>query len=447
MEPLEIPLHAELLERARERGADAELFLRQAVRHRIVVHHGKVESESHSEQRGLALRVEKGRRVGLASTTHLEPAALNECLEQALQLAELSEALPEPSIPAEDGTASPPQDIGGAEISALSRRERLEAAIAAESAAFALDARIDRSESAAWSDEVLHTRILNTHGLDRMERRGEFELSVDLVAAQGSEERTARHAARRIRPTELQAARVGEAAARKALALLGSRVHPTERAPVLLDHEVVAELLDLLSESFSARACLSGTSMLARRSGQRIAADCIHLADDPFHPLGTGRRAFDDEGVDAKRTPLVEEGILRGFLHNAHTARRMSVENSANAHRSGISGAVGIAPGQLVLRPGSRSRGDLLAAIPRGFLVTAVMGLHMADTVSGDFSLGIVGRRIEDGCQGEGVEGMTLAGNLLGLLERVAEVGSDYDPHGDLGCASVLVEDLTVSGR
>ncbi len=447
MDFLEDPRYRDLLERASSQGMVAELFLRHTRQSEVVVHQGKVESRRQSERLGMGLRVERGRRVGHASTTDLSAAGLEECLGEARELAELCEARPEASIPELENESSPLIDLGGEEILALDIEHRVAAARAAERAAFDLDPRIRKSESACWSDAVWTTRILNSYGLDRRERRAEAGLSVDLVAESEGEERTAYHHESRLKPSQLHPSEIGEMAARKALALLGSRVHATARAPVVLHHEVVADLLELLSESFSARACLLGTSILGGKRGERVAANCVELSDDPFHPQGTGGIAFDDEGIPAQRTALLEQGVLQSLLHNAHTARRMGETATANAARAGFAGSVGVGPSKLVLSPGTRTLDQVMSGIPRGFLVSSVMGTHMADIVSGDFSLGIVGRVIEDGELGEAIEGMTIAGNLLGLLESIEEIASDYDPHGDTGCASVLVGGLTVSGR
>jgi len=444
---LEDGRYPELLERARARGATAEIYLRQTQSSEIVVHGGRVENRQRSELLGMGLRVEKDGRLGHASTTELGASGLEECLDEALGLAALAEPQGLPSIPELGSQPQAMVDLGGQEILDLDLEQRIDLARAAEEAAFAVDPRIRKSESSRWTDTVETLRILNSHGLERSQRRGEVGLSVDLVAEAEGEERSAYHHEQARGPAQLDPVSVGENAARKALSLLGSRIHATARAPVLLHHEVVADLLELLSESFSARSCLLGTSMLAGSLGRRVAASGIELVDDPFHPLGVGGCAFDDEGVEATPTVLLEGGVLRSYLHNSHTSRRMAQANTANAARESFASSVGVAPSILVLRPGEREPSGIIRQMGHGFHVSAVMGLHMADTMSGDFSLGIVGRVIEGGELGDPIEGMTIAGNLLTLLEAVEELAADYHPHADRGCPSLLVGSLTVSGR
>ena len=81
-----------------------------------------------------------------------------------------------------------------------------------------------------------------------------------------------------------------------------------------------------------------------------------------------------------------------------------------------------------------------------GFMVTDVMGVHTANPISGDFSLGVSGLWIEKGQVLFPVKGMAIAGNLIDMFKQVVGVGSDLRFFGSVGAASLLIDGLTLSG-
>ncbi len=81
-----------------------------------------------------------------------------------------------------------------------------------------------------------------------------------------------------------------------------------------------------------------------------------------------------------------------------------------------------------------------------GFLVTDLLGLHTANPISGEFSLGAAGFEIADGRIGRPVRGVAVADNVLGLFRKVTRIGGDFRYFGSIGAASMVVPDVSVSG-
>ena len=157
----------------------------------------------------------------------------------------------------------------------------------------------------------------------------------------------------------------------------------------------------MLAGALSGEAVLKGRSALASLVGQSIASEAVTLVDDGRLIEGTAAAPFDDEGVRTSRTPLVEDGVLRGFLHNTFTAARLGTASTGNAGRQGYRSVPGVSPTNLYVQRGSASPGELLRAAGRGVYVQDVTGLHSgASSVTGDFSVGAAGLAIEDGALG-----------------------------------------------
>ena len=174
----------------------------------------------------------------------------------------------------------------------------------------------------------------------------------------------------------------------------------------------------------------------------------VTLVDDPLLEGGMGSRPFDDEGVPSATHTVVEDGVFRTFLHNLKTARKDGVATTGNARKVGYASAVHVTPTNFYLKPGKRTLDDMLRGIGEGLVITEVSGLHAgANPISGDFSLLAKGYTFREGRREKPVEQITVAGNFYELLEAVRELASDLTfPMGGIGCPSVDVGELSVSG-
>ena len=204
--------------------------------------------------------------------------------------------------------------------------------------------------------------------------------------------------------------------------------------------------LDILSASFLADNVQKGKSILAGRVGEKIMAENITVVDDGLYPGGLVSSPADAEGVPSQKTILVSEGRLVSFLYDYSRARLDGVASTGNASRGGAASPPGIGPTNLYLAPGAKSPRELADRMGEGLLVTEVMGVHTADPISGDFSLGVSGVWLRAGQPDHPVKGMALAGNIFKMFDQAAEVGSDLRFFGSTGAPSLLIHELTLSG-
>jgi PmbA protein len=217
--------------------------------------------------------------------------------------------------------------------------------------------------------------------------------------------------------------------------------------PVVLANNVAADVLGVVAGALKADYVLKGKSLFADKTGQRVASDAVTIIDQNDLREAIGPAPFDGEGVSAQRVVVVEQGILNGFLHDSYTAHRMGASSTANAGRGGFRSTPEVSVTNFFLQPGQASEEALIAAAGDGLYVMDAMGVHTANTVSGDFSFGVTGMTIEGGRLGRPVRGVTMAGNTRELLQQIKRVGSDVRFFGAIGAPSILVGQLTVSGN
>lgn len=228
--------------------------------------------------------------------------------------------------------------------------------------------------------------------------------------------------------------------------IFGGKPIPTGRYTLLFDPETTSSLIDEIAELFCASDVHRGHSMLAGRLGTSVASASFSLVDDGTLPGRMGSSPFDAEGVPTRRTVLVDKGVARSYLYNLQYAQKDGVASTGNASR-GMSSLPDVGTSNLILEAGISSPEALIQSVESGFWVTELMGLHTLDPVSGDFSLGAKGIAIKKGALAEPVGGVTIAGNLLELLNKVVAVGNDFEFFGSTGACTLVVDDIAVAGQ
>jgi len=308
------------------------------------------------------------------------------------------------------------------------------------------DNRLTKVLRASYHEGRYETVVVNHRGVRASSRGTSVSFTLACVAVEGQETQVgygfqaARHYA------DLKKDWVLEKTVENTLALLGGKQVPSGRYDLLFDPFVAAEMLELLADALRGDQVLKGKSFLADRVGQKVGASSLTIVDDGRLKRGLGSSACDAEGLPTQSTVLVREGVLQGFLFDSTSARKAGKVSTGNAGRASYKGLPEPETTNFYIQPGSKSPESMISGIDSGLYVHNVMGLHTVDTVSGDYSLGIMGERIEKGKRTHGVRGVTIAGNLLDLLNTVEAVGNDLVFTGSLGSPTLWVSGVSVGG-
>jgi len=432
--------------RARSPETQAEIYLSRSVERSLARRDGVREGLESAESLGAGVRVIRDGRVGFASAGGVDGDTLRalwrRAVEQLPQAAPVAgRALPTASTQAGD----PAFDASLWDESLFTRPwDELEARLSAAEASASAGGktRVLRSEFSEGRAEVV---IANTSGLAARERGGSVAVTVSAATEDGGETQVGEgyRSARRFDATDPAAA--GAEAAFRALAGVGARRTRSGKRAVAFEPWVAVEFLEVLSDLLSAEEVQSGRSLLAGRLGAAVASPLLTLRDDPRRPGGPASARFDDEGVPTRDKALIERGVLREFLHDSATAAREGVRSNGCAYRGDWSGLPGPGASNLFLAPGAMTREALIAGTKDGLLILEVLGTHMVDPVSGEFSVGVSGLEISGGALGRPFKGAMIAGNLLDLLSRVDAVADDLSFHGGFGAPTFRVASLDVA--
>lgn len=438
-----------VLERAARLGArDVEVYAENASSRRVKVYRQEVEQLTAAQRRGLGVRVFRDGAVGYAYTSDLSEQGLEDVVGRAAAHAEVSDrdeyaALPRPGGEMADVTPFDPR------LTSATDEQRVEIALQVEAAALAADPRVKTVEDTVFADADGEVFIASSAGVRGTYRANHCYTFAYVLAEQDGDVETGYSFSLGRALEDLDAGGCGKEAAMRACRLLGARKCPSMKVPVVLDPFVAASFFGVLSSALTADAVQKNRSLFAGREGQRVASELLELVDDGTLEDGPDSAPFDGEGTPCRRTPLISGGVLQGFLYDTYTARKGGTASTGNGLRPSYAGVPFVAPTNLVVFGTTTPLQEILGGIEMGVLVTNAVGVHSgANPISGQFSVGINGILIEQGELTTPVREVTLAGDMISMLEQVRALGDDarWVPSGSIRTPSVLIEGMAIGG-
>jgi PmbA protein len=438
-----------VIARAKNNGVTAaDAMIREDETFSVTVRMGEVETLKEAVSRSLLLRVFVGKRTATATTSDLSESAIDRLVDETVQMARLTSEDVSGGLPAESvsRTDFPNLDLVDPSWDKLAPGERISWAVRAEKAALSADKAIVNSEGSSFEQAHSRVALANTQGFAGAYEGTNAGLFCGPVAeSAGGKQRdywvtAARHRNKMESPEE-----VGRKAAQRVLRRLDARKIPTCQVPIVFDALTSRSLLNHLFDAVAGGSIYRRSSFLVDRIGQTIAAPEITVVDDARLPGGLGSSPFDDEGVPTQTTKIIENGVLRNYLHSAYTARKLGTRPTGNGSRAG-SGVVTIGPTNFYLKGGTYSPEEIIGSVRQGLYVVELIGFGV-NTVTGDYSRGAVGLWIDNGKLTYPVHEITIAGNLLEMFKNIEMIGNDVTFLGSIAAPTLKIGKMVISGE
>jgi PmbA protein len=447
-------LAADVVDRALRAGAaEAEVVIREGDEFSALVRMGEVETLKESGARGIGVRVFLGSagayRTANTSTSDFSEAGLTHLVSGALDLAKVTSVDPFAGLPeaGEMGQLTEDLKLYYEDVYGLPAAERIEYARRTEAAALSADPRLTRSDGGSFDVATGHKIMVNSRGFSGEYRRSYCSLSAMPIAEteKGGMQRDYWYSSARTLTKLDSPESIGAEAARRTLRRLDARRVPTQRVPVVFAPEIARSLVGSMFEAANGDSIYRGASFWTDKLGQQVASENVTVIDDGTLTGLFGTSPFDGEGLPTRRTVVIEKGVLKNYLLNTYTARKLKMKSTGNAAR-GLAGTPGIGGGNLFLEAGELTPQQLLADIKSGFYVTELMGQGV-NMVTGDYSRGAAGLWIENGELTYAVEEITIAGNLKDMLHNVTAIANDLEFRGSVTAPTLRIDGMTIAGE
>jgi PmbA protein len=435
---------------AKKSGASAaDVMIREDDTFSVTVRMMEIETLKEALSRSLMLRVFVGKRTATSHTSDLSIPVIDQLVGETVEMARLTSEDESGGLPAPAfyQTQFPDLNLLDSSWESLTPSERIDLAVRTEKAAFATDKSITNSEGASFEYSLSRVALANTGGFSGGYEGTSGAIScVPIAQANGGAMQrdywmsVARHRHQMETPED-----VGKKAAARALRRIDARKIRTCQVPIVFDPLTARSLLNHIFDAVAGGAIYRRSSFLIDQIGQSVASANVTIVDDARMPARLGSSPFDDEGVTTKTTPIIEDGVLRNYLHSAYTARKLGSKPTGNGSRA-ASGVVTIGPTNFYLKAGSYSPEEIVNSIKAGLYVVELIGFGV-NTVTGDYSRGAVGLWIENGKLTYPVQEITIAGNLRDMLKNIEMIGNDVTFVGSIAAPTLKLSKMVISGE
>ncbi|UUL82009.1 metalloprotease TldD [Sphingomonas qomolangmaensis] len=439
---------------------DGELYLQYRKNEAFGFDDGRLKTASYSTDGGFGLRAVAGEATAFAQGNSLSVDAIR----RAAQTMALID-------PATQAKAAPPRGnnrhlyTAADPLDAVPFADKVALCQAIDAAARARDPRIvQASVSLLGSWSVVE--IVRPDGFVATDVRPLVRLNVSVVVEKNGRRETGsfgiggRELYDRVMHPDTWNRAIDSALA-QALVNLESIAAPAGEMPVLLGPGWCGILLhEAIGHGLEGDFNRKGTSAFSGRIGERVAAPGVTVVDDGSLGERRGSLSIDDEGTPTQENILIEDGILKGYIHDRLNARLMGVAPTGNGRRESFAHAPMPRMTNTFMRGGRDDPAELMTRVKRGIYAKSFGG-GQVDIVSGKFVFSCTeAYMIEDGKLGAPIKGATLIGDGPSVLTRVSGIGNDFAldegvgmcgkggqsvPAG-VGQPSLLIDALTVGG-
>lgn len=403
---------------------------------------------SRAQPIGLGIRIINKGKVAYSYTSDLD--LIEEAAQRAAESAKYS-TIDENNILPKGKIIEPLDNIYNPSIDSITLAEKSNRLLEAEASSIKHDPRI-KPIDALYSENISKVSIKNNHGVDYNYKASYCWKYIRVIATANGKSQSGFSITIGRSLDELQnPIEFGSSAAKKAIDMLNAKKIEAQEASVVMDSLVACQFVSLIGRALLADAVTKNKSFLTGKLGEQISSENLKIIDDGRLLKGIGTSPIDDEGEPTKTTIAIEDGILKSYLHNAYTAKKMNTESTGNGFRSSFKSAPGILPSNLFIENGDIPKKELLNIPDKCFYVLDVSGLHAgANPINGEVSVGASGVWLENGKKKYAVRETTIAGDMLSFLKNISSIANDlqfYPFGGSCGSPTILIDKMTLSGE
>jgi len=427
----------------RSQGADEiEVSAVEGTEFNVDVRHGKIENLVEAGSRYLGIKVIKEKKTAFATSSDLSKNSLQRLMRNAIHRAEFANCDEYAGLPPlkEDTFDQEVLDIYDPEISDLDAQEKIALAMKTEKIALS-DRRITNSHGASFETKEIKIYLANSLGFKGAYEETIFSLGVGVQAGETDKkvEDFWSSSHRRFRNLETP-----ERVAKKAVERTVRQIHPrkvrTQNVPVIFEPPMTAWLLGFLFSCVSGMAVYQRLSFLADKLGKKVGNEKITVFDDGRMRGKLGTRPFDSEGIPTGQTTVIDKGMLKNFLCNIYSARKLKHRSTGNADGAGVG------PNNFYLKAGEMTPEAIIKSTDRGLILIRTIG-HGLNPLTGEISRGAYGLWVENGEIAYPVSEITIAGNLGTILKQIDMVGNDLEFRGSISGPTLRIQELTIAGE
>lgn len=297
-----------------------------------------------------------------------------------------------------------------------------------------------------YTDSIEKIFYINSENQQNYSEKTKFFVSTSAVAEKNGNREIAEIFDYSVLFKDLNIAESGKNCATKASNLLNGKQAKSGKYKIMLNPETACDLLSLISKIFLGNNIIKGKSLLANhKSGDIISTDILTIKDDALLDFKIGSFSIDAEGECAQNKYLIKNGVLKTFLFDKINGLLYNTKTTGNCVRTNFKFLPECDISNFYIENGKESV-DKTKNNFTGIYINSFMGLHMADTVSGNFSLAFNGWIIDKGEKANAIKESLMVGNLKELLKKILIICDDLKFYANYGSPTLVIDNMEITG-
>lgn len=439
-----------LIEKAKEMNITSlEIYEATTKSLDVGIYESKVDDYNLSEVSGLSLRGIYQGKQGNTFTEKFDDDQIEDLLYQIITSAKIIDSTDEVLFNEKAGDYAKVETYFPA-LEELQTPEIIALLLELEAKVLEQDNRIKQVMGTNFSLAKREVKLINTYGLNLDQKSNYAILTTSIMVEEAGDVKTGFDYQIRFDVTDFDLDTLARKVVSEAVGMLQAKKVKSQNYNLIIQNDAMVSLLGALASSFNGDRVNKGLSKLKDKLNQKAFNDQLTIIDDPLMARQVNSVSFDDEGMATFTKTVVENGVIKTFLHNLKTAKKAGVVSTGNGFKAGYRDAVDVQPTNFYIKPYSKTKAELIAQLKNGLLITDISGLHAGmNGLTGDFSLQCSGYQVENGIQTTPVNLILIAGNLFDLLnDKIDTIGGDlYFSYSGIGAPSILFTDCSISGE
>ncbi len=438
-----------IIKRAKDEGADqVDVVAVKSTNNEINVRLGEIEKLGAASPKGVGIRIFKNNRKAITSTSDFRKKSINDLISKTVEMAKITNQDEYAGLPGKkvQGMADVDLALFDNKISNIATDKKIELAKKMEKIGLDFDKRIVNSDGASWSDNISTFALANSNGFYGEQKTTSCGLSLSLLAEEKGVKQTNYWSTHKRFFNQLDSIEsVAKTAAERTLQKLGSIKPETQKVPVVFDPQVGRDFLNIISSVILGSAIYRGRSFLIDDLNQQVAVDNLNIIDDGLMENGLGSRLFDDEGLPSRKNVVIKNGILKTWLTDTYTGKKLKMKSTGNASR-GLGSNPSPAVSNFYMEKGQYSPEEIIKSVKNGLYLTNVHWTGI-NRITGDYSRGAEGIWIKDGQLDQPVQEFTVASNMKNMMKNIVMIGNDLEFRSSVSAPTFKISEMTISGK
>ena len=423
---------------------EADIYIEENKKIEISANDNTIDKVVEADSFGVGIRVFKDSKMGFGFTTLKDVNMVDKLIDKvvaAIYIEGFAGYKPEPQHKVEDIINS---DLNFDKITINQRKKR---ALDIEAAAISADSRVKYARDTTCVDQKMQIHYLNTSGASYIYGKTySYAFTTAIASDKGLDEAVDAMEGNTIWD-KIESQALGAYAGKSAAALLNGETVKSGTYNLIIPPHVACEFLQVIAPMFSAANLRKGKTLLAGfKQGDHIGPAFLNIMDNALLNNSPGSFPVDGEGVKAQAKHMIKEGKFNSFIYDKLSAAHYNIKSTGNGLRQSYKNIPEAGCSNFYMEAGKQKTQEILKK-EKGIYVNSMMGLHMTDTVSGNFSLGINGWLFENGEKKQAVKEVLITGNVKNFLSNISAIGNDFKYYLNFGSPTLVVKDMTLAGK